>query len=34
MEIVLSRKGFDSASVECPSFIIGNKLVSLGGAED
>lgn len=29
MKIILSRKGFDSASGGCPSFIIGNKLVSL-----
>ena len=29
MKIILSRKGFDSASGGCPSLIIGNKLVSL-----
>jgi hypothetical protein len=29
VKIILSRKGFDSASGGCPSFIIGNKLVSL-----
>ena len=34
MKIVLSRKGFDSASGGCPSFIIGNKLVSLRIADE
>ena len=29
MKIILSRKGFDSASGGCPSFIIGDKLISL-----
>ncbi len=29
MKIILSRKGFDSASSGCPSFIIGDKLISL-----
>ncbi len=29
MKIILSRKGFDSTSGGCPSFIIGDKLISL-----
>lgn len=29
MKIILSRQGFDSASGGCPSFIIGDKLISL-----
>jgi hypothetical protein len=29
IKIILSRKGFDSASGGCPSVIIGDKLISL-----